>query len=202
MRRLLLVALTVGAAGAVAAAPADCVKVDSDLDRLACYDKESGRTSTPLQSPAAGKWRMETRTNALTDKTDVFLGVESEEVVNCGWNRGAKIMLQMRCMENTTSLVIATGCHMTSSQYNDYGDVTYRLDEEPARTVGMVESTNNRSLGLWNGGRSIPVIKQMLGKARMIVKMTPFSENPFTATFNISGLDASIEPLRQACGWK
>ena len=105
-------------------------------------------------------------------------------------------------MDNATALIINTECHMTSSDYNDYGDVTYRLDDQPARTVGMVESTNNRALGLWSGGRAIPLVKQMLGKTKMIMRMTPYGENPFTATFNISGLDKSIAPLQQACGWK
>ncbi|WP_157018348.1 type VI secretion system-associated protein TagO [Mesorhizobium xinjiangense] len=57
------------------------------------------------------------------------------------------------------------------------------------------------ALGLWNGSRSIPVIKQMLGKSRMIVRMTPYNENPFTATFDITGLENEIAPLRDACQW-
>jgi type VI secretion system protein VasI len=65
----------------------------------------------------------------------------------------------------------------------------------------MEESTNNRSLGLWSGGRSIPVIKQMFGKKQMIARMRPFNENAFTVTFNISGLEEASKPLRNACGW-
>jgi type VI secretion system protein VasI len=41
----------------------------------------------------------------------------------------------------------------------------------------------------------------MFGKSTMIVRITPFGENPFTATFNISGLEEAIVPLRQACKW-
>jgi type VI secretion system protein VasI len=90
---------------------------------------------------------------------------------------------------------------MTSSAYSDYDHIIYRLDDEKAQTINTNESTNNRSLGLWSGARSIPVIKRMFGKSTMIVRMTPFGENPFTATFNISGLEEAIVPLRQACKW-
>lgn len=183
------------------AAPVECAKISSDLDRLACYDKEVGRTPTALPAASKGAWLVNSEKSALTDKTDVYLSVASDEIVDCGWNRGDKIRLFVRCLDNATSLIVATQCHMTSSGYNDYGDVTYRLDDEKARTVGMDASTNNRSLGLWNGGKSIPVIKQMFGKTKMIVKMTPYGENPFTATFTISGLEEAVKPLREACAW-
>lgn len=180
----------------------ECISIENDLDRLACYDRESGRTpEKELIIPPSGNWQVSKETSKLTDQTSVFLTVESQEVVNCGWNRGERIRLWVRCVENTTALLFQTNCHMTSSDYSDYGEITYRLDSEKARTVQGNESTNNRSLGLWSGGRSIPIIKQMFGKSVMVVRMTPFGENPFTATFNISGLEEAIEPLRNACHW-
>lgn len=195
------VALTATCAPGFAAGEG-CIQISNDLDRLACYDKALGRTPEQKTEPTAkGNWSVTSETSKLTDQTNVFLRVESDETVNCGWNRGGKVTLYVRCVENKTGLIFATGCHMTSSQYNDYGDVTYRLDDEKAKTVGMQESTNNRSLGLWSGGRSIPVIKQMFDKSQMVVRMTPYGENPFTATFDISGLEESIKPLREACHW-
>jgi len=65
----------------------------------------------------------------------------------------------------------------------------------------MDESTDNKALGLWSGGESIPVIKKMFGKKQLIARMTPFSESPITVEMDITGLDAAIEPLRTACGW-
>lgn len=90
---------------------------------------------------------------------------------------------------------------MTSSRYNDYGDVTYRLDDAPARTKGFTESTNNRSLGLWRGNQAIPFAKEMLDHDEMLVRMTPYGESAVTARFRISGLREAIAPLRAACAW-
>lgn len=179
----------------------DCATVTNDLDRLACYDRESGRTTTPVVTQGEGKWTVRTDKNKLTDQTDVFLSIDSDDTVNCRFSSGERVTLVVRCYENRTSLILNTGCHMTSSRYNDYGDVTYRIDQEPSKTVGMQESTDNRSLGLWSGNRSIPLIKQMLGKTQMIVKMTPYGNSPIMATFQIAGLDKAIEPLRKACSW-
>lgn len=180
----------------------DCIRIENDLDRLACYDKAAGRTPKSERVAAASPaWAIRKETSKLTDRTNVYMAVESEETIDCGWNRGKKIRLIVRCRENTTALIFHTGCHMTSSRYNDYGDIILRIDREKAQTVRGNESTNNRSLGLWNGGSSIPIIKQMFGKEQMIVRMTPYGENPFTATFQIAGLEKAISPLRQACSW-
>lgn len=201
MRSLLIIA-TVIMAGVAPAMAADCLKIDNDLDRLACYDREAGRTPSASTLPqGTGKWVVRKETSKLTDQPTVVMSIDSDEVVDCGWNRGQKIGLVLRCMENKTVLYFSTGCHMTASQYNDYGNITYRLDDEKARTVGGDASTDNRALGLWNGGKSIPVIKQMYGRKQMIVRMTPYSESPFTATFDISGAEEASKPLREACGW-
>jgi type VI secretion system protein VasI len=201
--RVIIAAALTCAASVATAAPADCIKVTNDLDRLACYDKEAGRTPTveTLPAPAASPWLVRQETSKLTDQPTVVMSVESNETINCGWNRGQKISLVLRCMENKTVLYFSTGCHMVSSEYNDYGDITYRLDEEKSHKVGGDASTDNKALGLWSGGKSVPLIKQMLSKKQMTVRMTPYSESPFVATFNISGLGDAIKPLRQACGW-
>ncbi|WOC15466.1 type VI secretion system-associated protein TagO [Pseudochrobactrum sp. MP213Fo] len=179
-----------------------CIKTENDLDRLACYDNEAGRTpKSVLITETAGKWSPTSTTSKLTDDKNITLQLASEEIVNCGWNKGDKITLILRCQEQKTALFINTQCHMTSSEYNGYGDVTYRLDSDKAQIIGMSESTNNRSLGLWTGGKSIPMIKQMLGKQQMVVRMTPFNESAFTATFDLTGLEAAIKPLRDECKW-
>lgn len=40
----------------------------------------------------------------------------------------------------------------------------YRLDNNKAKTVSMQASTDNEALGLWRGGSSIPMIKNMFDK--------------------------------------
>lgn len=202
MKNCVWVAMAMAMSLGSSAGATGCSDVTSDLDRLACYDKESGRT--PTQSPlgsSSTNWEAQEETSKLSDKKSVFLNARSEEEINCGWNKGAKIWLSLRCHENTTAVIFRTGCHMTSSEYNSYGDIQYRVDAEKSKNLSATESTDNRALGLWNGGKAIPLIKELIGGEKLVVKMTPYGENPFTATFNISGLDNVLGPLRKECGW-
>ena len=181
-----------------------CISIANDLDRLACYDSESGRTPSISVTPPApdNDWSVRSSTSRMTDDTDVFLYVSSEEPIDCGrLSDPARVTLWVRCVENTTAMVFSTECHMTSSDYNDYGHVDLRIDDRPARTVPMTESTDNEALGLWTGAQAIPEIKELFGGAKLLARMTPYSESPFTANFNIAGLEDAIAPLREACGW-
>lgn len=90
---------------------------------------------------------------------------------------------------------------MVSSDYNDYGRVNYRIDSNPAKSVDMNESTDNRALGLWSGGKSIPLIKEMIGSSKFVARFTPYNESPVIMEFNISGLEKAILPVREQCKW-
>ncbi|WP_425962120.1 type VI secretion system-associated protein TagO [Rhizobium nepotum] len=67
--------------------------------------------------------------------------------------------------------------------------------------IGLKESTDNKSLGAWDGGRAIPFIKKLILGKTLILQFTPYNESPKMAEFNIAGLDKAIEPLRAQCGW-
>lgn len=177
-----------------------CATIENDLDRLACYDKASGRTPTADTVATESKWVVRLEKSDFKDTTDVYMTVQSDEPVSCGYSGRQEITLFVRCLENTTSVILATHCHVTSG-HGGYGQVEYRIDDRKAESRGFNESTNNRSLGLWSGGRAIPFAKKMFDAKRMIVRFTPYGDNPVTASFDISGLKEAITPLREACSW-
>ena len=177
-----------------------CAAIQNDLDRLACYDKALGLTPEVSTEPSKGNWTVRQEKSEFKDTTDVFLSVSSEETVRCGYSGDQKITLFARCVENTTALIIATHCHVASG-FQGYGSVEYRIDDKPTQKRGFNESTNNRSLGLWSGGQSIPVIKSLFGADSLLVRFTPFNENPVTAKFDVRGIEDAISPLRKSCGW-
>ncbi|MBB4402534.1 MULTISPECIES: type VI secretion system-associated protein TagO [Rhizobium/Agrobacterium group] len=210
MRCFAIIAL----AGAIALSPArstaqdekvdlsSCATLTSDLDRLACYDKISGKTpASEVSKDSKSDWVVRTEVSKLSDKEGVFLTLPSIQPVSCRWNQNAKAFLTIRCHDDTTAFYISAECHMVSSQYNDYGDVTYRIDSAPAAKLSLDESTDNKSLGAWNGGKAIPFIKKLIPAKKLIVQFTPYNENPKMAEFNIAGLDSVVEPLRKQCGW-
>lgn len=172
-------------------------------------DKAAPAAAQAVEQPAAkpdapaSPWLVSEDVSPIDDsKTVVLLNTSKEMVKNrFGRNQGPATMV-LRCQENTTALYINfAGQFMASSRYNNYGDVTYRVDGEEAVTVGMDESTDHQSLGLFTGGQSIPMIKRMIGHDQIVVRATPYNESPLTLTFDISGLDKDISTLRETCGW-
>ncbi|NOX74548.1 MAG: hypothetical protein GXP03_13355 [Alphaproteobacteria bacterium] len=180
----------------------ECRAINNDLDRLGCYDKESGRTPETTTIPTTNAWDVSVKKSEMTDDTTVSLMVFAQEPIQCrSYGTGTKPVLVLRCLENRTVVYITTDCHLTSSDYSNYGDVTYRLDETKAITKGFTESTDNKALGLWRGSSAIPFIKAMFSHDQMLTRFTPYSENAVTAKFDIAGLEESIKPLREACNW-
>lgn len=198
--RLTLTALFLSASPVFAAVTDACLVIENDMDRLSCYDRALGREAVQTETDAKSVWSVRTETSDFKDTTDVYLSVESDEPVRCGFSGTRRLTLFLRCVENTTALIIGTHCHVASG-FHGYGQVEYRIDRKPAVKRNFTDSTNNRSLGLWNGGKSIPVIKSLFGGTSLLVRFTPFNENPVSARFDISGLEQAIAPLRQNCNW-
>lgn len=199
MKRLFLVA----ALTAPLSAPAqECPAIENDLDRLACYDRESGRTpTTETTTVPNGAWSVREEKSDFKDTTDVNLRLQSDAPITCSsYKQPAPATLILRCMENTTTLYIATQCHLASG-HGGYGRVEYRVDTRKAKTRSFDASTDNAALGLWNGGRSIPMIKELIGAEKLLTRFTPYGESPVTASFNLNGLDEAIKPLRKSCHW-
>lgn len=177
-----------------------CIGIENDLDRLSCYDEASGRKPRASTVTSHGEWILQEEVSKLTDEKNVALRLPSIDAVDCQWNAGKKAFLLLLCRDKTTSLVVNTGCHMTSN-HGGYGEVDLRIGKQKATVVSMDASTDNKSLGVWTGGRSIPIIKQMFGEETLVMRMTPYGENPILIEFNIAGLEAAADPLRKACNW-
>lgn len=145
-------------------------------------------------------WATGTETSPIDDSTNVFLSVDALEPHTDRYGNLYLPALVLVCRENVTALYIDfDGEFMADS--GGFGTVTMRIDDAPAREVQMAESTNNLALGLWRGGLSIPVIRELLEAEELFVRATPFSESPRDMIFPVAGLDEVIDPLREACGW-
>lgn len=164
--------------------------------------EEEPADPTPPPEPRS-PWLVSEEVSPMDDSKNVYLSTRSNETLPGRYGRSiARPTLYVRCVENTTALVLHMDGHfMASSEYHTWGHVDMRIDEGQAFTKSMRESTNNRSLGLWNGGNSIPVIRQMFGADQLTMRATPHSESPMTMTFDISDLEEEIAPLREACHW-
>jgi type VI secretion system protein VasI len=136
----------------------------------------------------------------LTDDKNVYLSLSSENELPGQFGDSGKADLLLRCRENTTSVVIVMNDQFMAS-IQGYGKVEYRLDENPMKSVSMKESTDNKALGLWNGGQAIPFITTLLASEKLVLRATPFNQSAMTATFDLRGISNAIQELRETCNW-
>src|SRR5690606_23149510 len=102
--------------------------------------------------------------------------------------------------ENSTNVHISFAEHFMADLQGG-GRVTYRIDDQRAKTRNFRESNDHSVLGLWGGGNSIPWLRELFGSERLVVRATPFNESAVEGEFNITGLEEVIKPLREACNW-
>ena len=206
MRLLLTSLLLIILPGKLQAEPdrelAKCAAIESSVARLSCYDNLAKQRDVAAPATATvtkGKWRVTSETSKIDDSTNVYLTLESDTEFEGKYGSSQKATLYLVCRENKTNFYIVLGDHFLASS-GGFGSVTYRIDRKPAKERRFEESTDNSALGLWNGA-GVPLIKELLGGASLLVRVTPFSESAITAEFSIAGLEEAIKPLREACRW-
>ncbi|NVJ95661.1 MAG: hypothetical protein HWD91_08745 [Marivivens sp.] len=177
-----------------------CVSIENAEQRLQCFDQAFATPEEPATPELESDWSVTTDVSPLDDSKSVYLSVTSASPIMGRYGRLETGTLYIRCFENTTSLFTVWGGHFMSDNRGG-GRVDYRIDDNPAAHVSMQESSDNEALGLWNGGVSIPFIKRLFGGETIFMRASPFNESPVEMTFNISGLEQAIEPLREACRW-
>ncbi|WP_162265871.1 type VI secretion system-associated protein TagO [Celeribacter ethanolicus] len=184
-----------------ATAQEECKSITNDDERLACYDLAFGAKKIETPEPSdTGKWHVSVDTSALTDETNVYLSLESDDEIRGQFGSAGPATLILRCKENTTSAFFRLN-NLFLASIQGYGKIEYRLDTEKMSQISAKESTDNKALGLWSGAQAIPFAKKLIGHETLIIRATPYNESPITATFDIRGVDQAILKLRETCRW-
>lgn len=177
---------------------ATCAAKQGELDRLSCYDdlakrnKLAGPQPAPTATPP-GKWSVSDTTNPIDDSRTVVISVEADSP-RTGLRR-LKPDLVIRCSSNRTEAYISWHNFINT----DGATVTTRIGDAAAIRNHWQTSTDHEAT--FFPGSPISVIKSMLGQRKFIAQVTPYSESPVTAIFDITGIEKAIEPLRKTCGW-
>ena len=181
----------------------DCVTIGGPTNPQPLSFAAADETSVaPSGDPAPnlGRWKITEDKSAFDDSRTVVLSIESNETVRGQFGAPGPAVMYLRCMENTTSAYLWIN-DLFLSDIQGYGVVDYRIDDRKAAKLRAESSTDSKALGAWSGGEAIPFIKDMLGGGRIAFRATPFNESPVEFTFDLTGLDAAVAPLREACAW-
>lgn len=147
-----------------------------------------------------GRWVVSEDKSALDDSRTVVLTIDSDEPIRGQFGPAGPAVMHLRCMENSTVFYLWLN-DLFLSDIQGYGTVDYRIDDDKAAELQMEVSTDNKALGLWGGSTSIPMIEKLIDGERVVFRATPYNESSVEFSFDLSGLDIAIAPLREACSW-
>lgn len=204
---LLSLSAPVAAQDDLAAKAATCTAISDSLARLTCFDKAFPASDMASivagtadgdqgQAPAiTTAWEVEATKSALDDSPTVtaLLMPSSSSGTGIG---DSTMALMMRCMENTTSVVLSTTMFMT----NDNIQVTVRLDDQPAQTTSWGRSTNYKAVGLWSGTKAIPFVREIANASRMVVRIQ--ERDRLDAEFDLGDVRSVAAQVASACNWE
>jgi type VI secretion system protein VasI len=171
-----------------------CAKKSNSVERLACFDglvESMGLAPQMSALPTEGKWSVSTKTNPLDDSKTVAMVLFADEGTS---SYGERVSLVLRCKSNTTTAYINWKEYLGSE-----ANVTYRIGTGDARTSRWSLSTDSQAS--FFPSNDISFIKQLMEADRFVAQVTPYSEDPETAVFDIRGLSQAVVPLRETCNW-
>lgn len=226
MRRILLALMLMGCTAGFAQEPAgpleqaaQCSNLSDSLARLTCFDKvfpagaaagprpaasEGSAGATQGKQPTApeksttgsgeaGGWYVTEEKSAIDDSPKVTAILAP---LDGGGNVVTPTGLVVRCVENTTSVIISTENFAFGE---DYGRVTTRFDSGPAETTRWEISSNGRSFGLWEGAKAIPFLKKLRDANKLAVRVVANQQSDMT--FDLTGGASVVDKIAAACNW-
>jgi len=175
----------------------ECAREVSTVIRLACYDALAvseglAPRAETVERPAVGAWRVRKDVDPLTDNPIYFATLFADT----GKGRyGGPITLTVRCKNSLTELYVGWGSYLGS----DDTEVVYRIDKEKPIRADWSNSTDNKAT--FFPGSPVATLKRLVDSTSFVASVTPYNENPITATFDTSGAKEALADLRSGCGW-
>ncbi|MBK8639464.1 MAG: hypothetical protein IPN92_14760 [Chromatiaceae bacterium] len=156
-------------------------------------EKQQNKALRELQT----RWNLSIDKSSLDDSTNVYMHIAANDTIPGTLNLPVRPKLWIRCSENTTSAFVDWDVFINIQNIS----MIYRIDSQKASTKSFSISTDHEALGYFSGGQSIPFIKSLFGVTKLLIEVTPFGKNPVQVTFDVSGLEQAVVPLRKSCKW-
>lgn len=119
---------------------------------------------------------------------------------NTNGENGSIGAIHIRCSSNKTSLLF----EFPGNNMSDKGrlsEILYTLDAGEKKNLELDLSTDKSILGVWEGYRSVPFLKKMIGHEKFAMNAIAADGKSISMEFNITGLDQAIGDIRRSCHW-
>ena len=166
-----------------------CSRFWGDLEAYRKCEKNPSQyieAEKPVSTSSKNSFRVSKEEDIISRRTNVFASVS-----------GKGAAFHLRCMDNTTAAYF----HLyrgTTGVINGTS-VTYRIDDAVLKRR-FTSSDDGRAHGLWSGSKSIPFLKQLMGKSELAMRLPTYGGHQ-DALFDLAGIDDVIAEIRSECGW-
>jgi len=145
------------------------------------------------------RWRVDVTRSAVDDTMTIVISKLGDGTLHGRFSEGTPNLF-LRCRSNQTEVYVSAGTVLERA-YGDFDRslVRYRFDTGPPKSARLGLSTDGEAVFLPS---PIPLIRQMLQHATLVVELTPSDRGPQAVTFDLTGLGDQIGKLQDACGWK
>lgn len=218
MSALLALSIAVGAAANLQAkaAVSECADIDDPARLLECYanlakkrEAEAARAENKspfvlVRSDSDSGWRLSAselsgdhwrRLNLRVYAKNFW--VRSDDQRKIAHLADLRPSLWFRCVNGKMSGFIDWGIFLDIEK----AKIVFRYDNEPTQVAMVQVSEDHKKVESLSEDRLIARIKEMFGKNTLTASVTPLGEEPLAVSFNISGLENAIKPLRESCHW-
>ena len=119
-------------------------------------------------------------------------------------DQGTDIMVE----EAFTGRVFVVRCHRRETKafilWNEFVGATprveYRIDEQAPKE--QIWNSASNGMASFFPGRVIEFLKKLEGNNQLTAKVTPKGRHVTMATFDITGIETALTPIKKACRWK
>jgi len=167
-----------------------------------------GNVAKPQRSVVAGPPRASAVTQAWSSQRRAYwtgnqrnsaaFELAAENIVPI-WLNQVRPMLIVRCLSKKTEAFVFTGSALKIEPQTEDHTVSFRFDNEQETTMRWPDSAEHDALFAPDAAA---FAQRLIHAHTLRFGYTPHNAEPVEAHFEVSGLDALIEPVAKECGWK
>lgn len=168
-----------------------CSSIESDQQRLLCYDTIFPAKAKQKNLPKTQRWVITSRVDEISGAEILTASVDAGQQIPAPI-KNATPSLVLRCDGGSVDVFIAWDVFVNTSPT----EVTVRIDEDlPMKNVWQA-STDGTATFYTPG---VEMIRYLIGKRKMVVRTTPWNGSPVTTHFMLDGIDDVASKLKDTC---
>lgn len=158
---------------------AQCVLVESDVERLACYD---------------GLFR-----DPATAQQGLSVTLMSEQLIPARPSGRAPASMVVNCQDDLLTVAFSFAGNTMSALGRDAG-ITMQYDLQASRSRTLPVNADNTAIVLDNTRDAASFLDGLAGATNLTVRVTPVNSRSLKVRFRVDGFLSEVSQVRAACG--